>query len=169
VETLIASGVIMDRAMLYWHARVSDRYPTVEIRVTDVALDARTAVSCAGLARALVAQALSEGSLALPVPRPPPDAVRAAAWQAAHRGLGDGLLDLTPTGGRGPRLRPASDLVLEVAEAACAGLPPTERGATLAGVLEVFHSRGGAERQRAAVRVGGMHGLIELLRSSVAA
>ena len=47
VETLLASGVIMDRAMLYWHARVSDRYPTVEIRVTDVALDAATAVRCA--------------------------------------------------------------------------------------------------------------------------
>jgi len=36
VETLLNSGVIFDRAMLYWHAPLSDRYPTVEIRVADV-------------------------------------------------------------------------------------------------------------------------------------
>ena len=167
VETLLDSGVIMDRAMLYWHARVSDRYPTVEVRVTDVALDAATAVRCASLARALVAQALSEGLLGLPVPRPAPDAVRAAAWQAAHLGLGDGLLDLTQSGGRQPRLRPAPELVLEVAEAACASLPPAERDATLSGVQLVLDAGGGAQRQRAAVRDGGVRGLLRLLRSSV--
>jgi carboxylate-amine ligase len=167
VETLLDSGVIMDRAMLYWHARVSDRYPTVEIRVTDVALDAATAVRCASLARALVAQALRDGSLALPVPRPAPEAVRAAAWQAAQKGLGDGLLDLTPSGGRQPLLRPAPALVFEVAEAACASLPPAEREATLTGVQAVLDAGGGAQRQRAAVRDSGRRGLLRLLRSSV--
>jgi carboxylate-amine ligase len=167
VETLLDSGVIMDRAMLYWHARVSDRYPTVEIRVSDVALDAATAVGCASLARALVSQALREGSVALPVPHPAPDAVRAAAWQAAHQGLADGLLDLTPSGGRQPRLRTASALVLEVGEAACASLPPAERDATLSGVQAVLDSGGGARRQRTAVRDAGMPGLLRLLRSSV--
>lgn len=167
VETLLHSGVIMDRAMLYWHARVSERYPTVEVRVADVALDAATAVRCASLARALVAQALSEGVLALPVPRPAPDAVRAAAWQAAHQGLGDGLLDLTPSGGRQPRLRPASAVVLEAAEAACASLPPAERDATLSGVQVVLDEGGGAHRQRAAVRDAGMKELLRLLRDSV--
>lgn len=168
VETLLDSGVILDRAMLYWHARVSDRYPTVEIRVTDVALDAATAACCASLARAMVAQALGEGSLALPVPCPAPDAVRAAAWQAAHQGLGDGLLDLAPPGGHRPRLRAAPALVLEVAEAACASLPPAERDLTLSGVQVVLDAGGGAQRQRAAMRDGGARGLLQLLRSSVA-
>jgi carboxylate-amine ligase len=167
VETLLHSGVIMDRAMLYWHARVSERYPTVEIRVSDVALDAATAVHCASLARALVSQALSEGLRALPVPRPAPDAVRAAAWQAAHLGLSDRLLDLTPAHGRRPGLRPAAELVLEVAEAACASLPPAERDTTLAGVQLVLDSGGGAQRQRAAFRGGGGSGLLQILRSSV--
>ncbi|HSF99156.1 MAG TPA: glutamate--cysteine ligase [Ornithinibacter sp.] len=167
VATLLDSGVIMDRAMLYWHARVSERYPTVEIRVSDVALDAATAVRCASLVRALVTQALGEGALTLPVPRPASDAVRAAAWQAAHLGLGDGLLDLTPAEGGRPRLRPAPELVLEVAEAACASLPPTERDTTLAGVQLVLDSGGGAHRQRAAFRGGGVPGLLQFLRSSV--
>ena len=167
VETLLASGVIMDRAMLYWHARVSDRYPTVEIRVTDVALDAATAVRCASLARALVAQALDEGSQSLPVPRPAPEALRAAAWRAAHQGLTDNLLDLTPPRGRQPRLRPASALVLEATEAACARLPPAERDATLAGVQAVLDDGDGAQRQRAAVRDGGTPALLRLFQSSV--
>ena len=167
VETLLASGVIMDRAMLYWHARVSDRYPTVEIRVADVALDAATAVRCATLARALVAQALDEGSLSLPVPRPAPEALRAAAWRAAHQGLADNLLDLTPPRGRQPRLRPASALVLEVTEAACARLPPAERDATLAGVQAVLDEGDGAQRQRAAVRDGGTPALLRLFHNSV--
>ena len=168
VETLLDSGVIMDRAMIYWHARVSDRYPTVEIRVSDVALDAATAARCASLARALVAQALDEGSRGLPAPCPTPDVVRAAAWQAAHQGLGDALLALSQPGGRRPRLRPASALVGEVAEAACASLPPGEREVTLSGVQAVLDSGGGAQHQRAAVREGGMPGLLRLLSSSVA-
>ena len=167
VGTLLASGVIMDRAMLYWHARVSDRYPTVEVRVTDVALDPATAVTCASLARALVTQALREGALERPEGAPAPEAVRAAAWQAAHEGVGGALLDLTSSGGHGPRLRPASALVLEMAEAACASLPPLERDATLSGVQAVLDSGGGAQRQRAAVRDGGTEGLMRLLRSSV--
>jgi glutamate---cysteine ligase / carboxylate-amine ligase len=167
VETLLGSGVIMDRAMLYWHARVSDRYPTVEIRVTDVALDAATAARCASLARALVAQALGEGSLGQPVPRPAPEAVRAAAWHAAHQGLADGLLDLAPPRGCQPRLRPASELVLEVAEAACASLPAPERDVALAGVQAVLDESSGAQRQRAAVRDGGLPALLRLFRTSV--
>jgi glutamate---cysteine ligase / carboxylate-amine ligase len=169
VETLLASGVIMDRAMLYWHARVSDRYPTVEIRVADVALEAVTAVRCAGLARALVTQALDEGLLGLPVSRPAPEALRAAAWRAAHQGLGEGLLDLTPPRGRQPRLRPASELVLDVTEAACASLPAAERDSTVAGVQAVLDEGDGAQRQRAAVRDGGLPALLRLLRTSVTA
>lgn len=167
VDTLLDSGVVMDRAMLYWHARLSNRYPTVEIRVADVALDAATAAHGASLARALVVQALTEESLGLPVPRPTPEALRAAAWQAAHDGICGKLLDLTASGGDRPHLRPASELVLEVAERACASLPVAERDTTLAGLQVVFDAGGGAQRQRAAVHEGGMPALLRLLRSSV--
>jgi glutamate---cysteine ligase / carboxylate-amine ligase len=167
VETLLDSGVILDRAMLHWHARLSERYPTVEIRVADVALDAATPASCATLARALVSQALDEASLALPLPQPSPDAVRAASWQAAHDGVGGDLVDLTPSGGRRPRLRPAPELVAAVAEAACAALPATDRDQVLAGVTALLHVGGGAQRQRAAVRCAGRHGLLALFRKAV--
>jgi carboxylate-amine ligase len=167
VDTLVATGVVLDRAMLYWHARLSERYPTVEVRVADVVLDAASAAACASLARALVALALAEESRGLPTPRPDPELLRAAAWQAAHEGLGGRLLDLTASGVREPRLRPAPELVGEVADAACAHLPRAERHATLAGLDAVLASGGGAHRQRLAVRDGRAAGLLRLLRTAV--
>jgi carboxylate-amine ligase len=53
VEDLLATGAIVDRGQLYWHARLSEHAPTVEVRVADVQLDADSAVVVAGLVRAL--------------------------------------------------------------------------------------------------------------------
>lgn len=60
VEELISTGVILDRAMLYWYARPSDRYPTLEIRVADVNGDLETTVLIAVLLRALATARLTE-------------------------------------------------------------------------------------------------------------
>jgi carboxylate-amine ligase len=53
VDELIATGVIVDRAMLYWYARPSEHAPTLEIRVGDVNSDLDTTVLIAVLLRAL--------------------------------------------------------------------------------------------------------------------
>ncbi len=47
-------------AALTDHARLSPRYPTVEVRVADVCLDVDTAVALVALVRALVTTALEE-------------------------------------------------------------------------------------------------------------
>jgi len=57
VRRLIARGAAIDEPNVYFLARLSPRYPTVEVRVADVCLDAGTAVLAAGLTRALVATA----------------------------------------------------------------------------------------------------------------
>ena len=44
-QALLDSGVIRDLGQLYWHARLSERYPTIEIRVLDVQLDVEDAVT----------------------------------------------------------------------------------------------------------------------------
>ena len=36
VSDLVASGAMLDEGMLYWYARLSANYPTVEIRMGDV-------------------------------------------------------------------------------------------------------------------------------------
>ena len=60
VRRLIGQGAALDERSVYFLARLSPRYPTVEVRVADVCLDAGTAVLLAGLTRALVATALAE-------------------------------------------------------------------------------------------------------------
>ncbi|MCQ0025199.1 glutamate--cysteine ligase [Streptomyces somaliensis DSM 40738] len=87
VRDLLATGVLRDEGMVYFDARLSRHYPTVEIRAADVCLDASTTVLVATLARALVdtaARHWREG-------RPPEDhgigLLRAASWRAARSGL----------------------------------------------------------------------------------
>ena len=57
VATLIHSGVISDAGMIYFDARLSARYPTIEIRVADACPSVDDAVLIAALARALVVTA----------------------------------------------------------------------------------------------------------------
>ena len=52
-DDLLTTGAIADRGQLYWHARLSEHEPTVEVRVADVQLDAADAVVLAGLVRAI--------------------------------------------------------------------------------------------------------------------
>jgi carboxylate-amine ligase len=92
VAEMVATGVILDRAMVYFDARLSERYPTVEIRVADVCLHAESAALVAMLARGLVETAARQWRAG----RPPPDfsvcLLRLANWRAARWGLTDLLL-----------------------------------------------------------------------------
>jgi len=87
VRRLIARGAALDERSVYFWARLSPRYPTVEVRVADVCLDAGTAVLAAGLTRALVATALAETRRGTPVPPAPTWQVAAALAAAARHGL----------------------------------------------------------------------------------
>ena len=87
VRRLIGRGAALDEQGIYFPARLSPRYPTVEVRVADACLDAGTAVLLAGLTRALVATALAEARQGTPVPAAPARWVNAALAAAARRGL----------------------------------------------------------------------------------
>ena len=60
VDDLVATGVILDRAMLYWYARPSQHAPTLEIRVSDVNSDLDTTVLLAVLLRGLATTLLAD-------------------------------------------------------------------------------------------------------------
>jgi carboxylate-amine ligase len=93
VSGMVASRVLLDEDMVYFDARVSAHYPTVEIRVADVCSDARDAVLLAGLSRALVDTAAREWSQGQPCPAVPTTMLRLATWQAARAGVDGALLD----------------------------------------------------------------------------
>src|ERR1700744_1192638 len=54
VRQMISTGTLLDAGMVYFDARLSEHYPTVEIRISDVCLYADDAALVAALARALV-------------------------------------------------------------------------------------------------------------------
>ena len=87
-EQMIGWGGALDRGMLYFDVRLSEHFPTVEIRVADVCTDVEDALLVALLTRALVSTVATD-------PRPAAwraDLLRVAGWRAAWAGLSDDLV-----------------------------------------------------------------------------
>ena len=93
VEQVLAAEVVLDRGMLYFDARASHRFPTVEVRVTDVCLDVRDTVLIAALCRALVETSAASWAAGEPPPQVSAVLLRLATWHASRWGIGAGLLD----------------------------------------------------------------------------
>jgi carboxylate-amine ligase len=92
VAQMVGTGTLLDTGMVYFDARLSQRYPTLEIRIADVCLRADDAVLIAALARALVeteARRWRQGRAPL---RRRGELLRLAAWRASRSGLSDVLL-----------------------------------------------------------------------------
>jgi len=52
VQALIATGSVEEATKIYWDVRLSERFKTVEFRVTDVCMTVDEAVMVAGLTHA---------------------------------------------------------------------------------------------------------------------
>jgi carboxylate-amine ligase len=149
VTTLIDSGVISDAGMVYFDARLSARYPTIEIRVADGCPSVDDAVLLAALCRALVVTAARADDEPA-VPSSPQVLLRAATWRAARSGL-DGLLIDPFT----IRAVPAPDLVHALLEHVRPVLQETGDWAEVAVLTEALLARGtSARRQRQALQQG---------------
>ena len=93
ISDLLATGAAMDDGMIYFDARLSASYPTLEIRVPDVCMDVRDSTLIAALARALVDTAATQWRHGHPVDPIRIEVLRGAAWRAARFGLQGDLLD----------------------------------------------------------------------------
>jgi carboxylate-amine ligase len=133
VEHVVTSGHAFDERSVYFLARLSPRYPTVEVRVADVALTAEEALAYAGLVRALVATAVAGAASGEAVPEIPQRPLARACRTAASLGLGGHTWDLV------------DDLVAEVRSALRAHGDEATVLATLGRLRDVG---GGADRQR---------------------
>jgi carboxylate-amine ligase len=94
IADLITTGAALDEGMLYWYARLSARYPTVEIRMGDVCPTVDDALLLAALTRALVATILRDVQAGVPAPTVSLPVLAAAHWRAAHDGLDGVNVDL---------------------------------------------------------------------------
>ena len=94
VADLVATGMVRDASHLYWDARPSTTFPTLEVRIADTCPRLDDVVLHAALARSLVRVAAAEAVRDEDFPRPRPEVVRAARWRAARSGLAGDLVDL---------------------------------------------------------------------------
>jgi len=146
-SALVASGAAMDDGMIYFDARLSSRYPTVEVRVADVCLDVDDAATIAAIVRGLCASAAGAD-------RPAPargELLRAASWQAARSGVEQQLVDV-----EGARTVPAWNLVDRLIDFIRPALRATGDADRVGDGLDEIRRRGtGSARQRAAYANGG--------------
>ncbi|MFG1880385.1 glutamate--cysteine ligase [Micromonospora sp. NPDC049102] len=145
IRQLIASGVMLDEGMLYWYARLSAKYPTVELRIGDVCPTVDDAVLVAALVRALVATAMDDVEAGRPALRTDHHLLVGAHWRAAHDGLEGEGVDVT-TG----EPKPAWDLLDGFVERLRPALERHGDWAEVSDLLGGLRRHGtGAARQRA--------------------
>jgi carboxylate-amine ligase len=156
VATLVHSGVISDAGMIYFDARLSARYPTIEIRVADACPSVDDAVLIAALARALVVTAARADATSgdhrrdVDVPASPQVLSRAATWRAARSGLDGQLIDPCTI-----RAVPAAELVRALLVHVRPVLEQRGEWEVVAELSEALLARGtSARRQRAALERG---------------
>ena len=93
IQQLINTGITDDPTKVYWDIRLSERFPTVEFRMSDICGSVDEAVMLAGLVRALAHtcyQDILAEQAAIPVKG---EMLKAAMWQASRYGLGGELID----------------------------------------------------------------------------
>ncbi|TYC11742.1 YbdK family carboxylate-amine ligase [Actinomadura syzygii] len=146
VEGLLATGAIIDEGMIYFDARLSRRYPTVEIRVPDVCLDADHAVLMAALVRALVETAATAWRNGVPPDPVRADLMRLAMWRAGRSGLRDDLVHPATR-----RAAPAREVVAALLDHTAPALDSAGDLEAVSALLRDVLDRGnGARIQRAA-------------------
>lgn len=158
-EALIASGATLDEGSICFDARLSARYPTVEIRVCDVCADVRDAATIAALARALVTTAAEEAAHGVPAPEIRSELLRAASWRAARWGTEERLVDT----GSGHQV-PAWDLVEQFVDHVGPALKSAGDDELVREGLAHLRERGtGARLQREAYAAGGIDAVVQAL------
>jgi carboxylate-amine ligase len=151
VAALLESGTILDEGMVYFDVRLSHRYPTVEIRVADVALEVDDAVLVAALAAALVETAVGEWRAGLPPADVRTELIRLATWRAARSGLEGELVDVLNR-----RPIPAAEMLDRLVDHVRPALEEAGRLDEVGELIEQVLGRGtGSARQRAAYRQEG--------------
>ena len=153
-ERMVALGAALDAGMLYYDARLAERYPTLEVRVADTCTEVEDAVVVVALVRALVESIAADAGGAEPVRS---DLLRAAGWRAARYGMAGSLVHPVTW-----ELVPATEAVRALVDRVAPALAASGDTALVADGLDRLSATGnGARRQRAAFeRSGDLRGVV---------
>ncbi|MDV2997103.1 MAG: putative glutamate--cysteine ligase 2 [Chroococcidiopsis sp. SAG 2025] len=160
VEALIATKSVEEATKIYWDVRLSERFPTVEFRVTDVCMTVDEAVMIAGLTRALARTCYERASKGEPFAAVRHELVRAAVWRAARYGLDTELIDLDAG-----RAIPAAKLVEKFLAFVRPSLEEYRDWDEISSLVQQTMQHGnGATRQREAYkRAGHLEDVVDLI------
>lgn len=148
VRQMVLTDTMLDAGMVYFDARLSEHYPTLEIRVADVCLHADDAVLLAALARALVETEARSWRAGQPAPQQRVELLRLAAWRASRSGLDGALIDPVTS-----LPKPAADVTNTLLAHVRDALSDAGDADTVAELLAAVLKRGnGAAFQRSAYR-----------------
>jgi len=160
IARVVGVGGTFDAALVAWNMRLSDNFPTIEVRAADAQLEAWQAVLVATVIRGLVSTALAG---AVPPPLHP-ELIDSALWHSARDGLTGGLVH--PFSGE---VVPARQVLGDLLEHIGAALDREGDTAQVGEWLDRLLAEGtGAERQRAAFAQGGLPALGALYRDTLA-
>ena len=161
VDAMVASGAVLDEGMVYLDARVSARYPTVEVRVADVCTHLDDALLVAALSRGLVETAVREVSAGVEPTAVRTELLRLSSWRAGRSGLGDQLVHPTAL-----RPVPAWEAVQALVDHVHEALDDLGDLEQVAAWLAALRTRGtGAVRQREVLERSGR--LADVVRDAV--
>jgi carboxylate-amine ligase len=159
-QAMVDTSTVLDQGMIYFDARLSAHYPTIEVRVADVCLHPDDAVLIAALVRALVetaARSWRQGEPARPVRT---ELLRLAAWRASRSGLDGQLVDPVTQ-----RPAAARDVASQLLGHVTPALADAGDLATVRGLLDDLLDRGnGARFQRQAYRRAGQ--ILDVVREA---
>ncbi len=161
-RAMVDTGTVLDQGMIYFDARLSRHYPTVEIRVADVCMHPDDAVLIAALARSLVETAARSWQRGQPASPVRTELLRLASWRASRSGLDDRLVN--PVTHRPAAARAVAYELLEHVRPAL-----TDAGdyAVVKELLDGLLDRGnGARFQRQAYRRTGQ--VLDVVREAIA-
>lgn len=157
-QRLVEMGAVLDLGSIAWAARLSERYPTVEVRVFDAQLSLDDTAMAAALARAIVDTSAQHATRS----RAPAELVDAALWEAGRRGAAARLPD--PLDGTMSSVWSLAERLVEWIR------PSLEASGDLEPVVDgldrIRRQGTGAARQRERYRGSGEVGLREMYREA---
>ncbi len=164
VSALQRTGTARDAGMMYFDVRLSHRYPTVEIRVSDACPRIDEAVLLAGLGRALVTTAARETIAHGPGDDARVELLKSATWRASRSGLSGQLVDPLTWAAR-----PAAEVVGVLLDHLSEALHDSGDDAEVADLIGAVLADGtSAQRQRAAFGRGSTDDVVDLLLAETA-
>lgn len=163
VHDLVGTGALVDTALVNWTVRLSERYPTIEIRLADSQLIAEDSVAFALVYRALVAQALEDSADGISWEPVQPDILRGAHWTGARFGIAEHLV--SPETGE---LTPAFDVIDQMLDYAREHLVAAGDWPHVQAWVRRLRAHGGSGAwQRSRWEAEGMEGLLRLYRGDL--